>query len=456
MIHVAIIGAGPAGLFAAYEFQNLGASVHVFERGPKAENRFCPDYRCHICPFQDNCAILCGEGGAGGYSDGKLTLSSGRGIQAGADELGLGNYKMALANVGDICEAFGDMPISENLTTVPRPALLDGSPFEFESFPLRLYGTKGIRILFSRMRSHLERLGAVFHFNSEVNALYPGANHRAVIHYIDRSEAASTELIKDVYDHVVLAAGSYSNTFSEMIAEAYNVKLSDDGAAGIGIRLEAEDKFLAPMIAEFYDFKLYLTHPSPSGDIHYRSFCVNRSGTIVNEKHNSLVSVNGRSTDNPTGRSNLAIIAKINNGKRLVRNLAKLMNQVGHGLPLVQFGWEFLRDFIDDNHDRSGLINARNNSTYGDIVSILPLEIANGFRTYLTELEQIMPMSVWDKNSLIYAPEIKYHMPSWPLGEGFVVEGCPGLQVIGNSAGYTDSISTAAVMGLVAARHIMA
>jgi len=78
-----------------------------------------------------------------------------------------------------------------------------------------------------------------------------------------------------------------------------------------------------------------------------------------------------------------------------------------------------------------------------------------GFREYMNELEKIMPGSVSDKNSLLYAPEIKYHMSRWPVGEGFQVDGVPDLYIIGNAAGYTDSISTAGVMGLVAAEHIL-
>lgn len=451
-MEVAVIGAGPAGLFAAYEYARFGAHVTVYDRGFDLRHRKCPDVHCPTCFFNTNCGILCGEGGAGGYSDGKLTLSTGRGVQTG-NELNFAQYEKELQDVATICETFGPKP--QIWPPIERPDLLKNSAFEFESFPLVFYGTGGIRQMFHSMITHMKKImGVTFIWQADIQEVVeiPSEDGQTmVIMGITPEDGYSSQF----YDYVVLASGSHDTTLIRKIAVDNEVTLDHGGPAGVGIRLEAHDFLLAPIMSKFYDFKLYLESPLFGELIQYRSFCVNKGGAIVNEQHlgpdGPIVSINGRAEIEPTGRSNLAILAKVPSGKAYVRSLAVAINKAGAGLPVYQSAKSFLghRAFTGEAVSEF----ARQNASHRDLASILPGDLTRGFQKYIVELDRILPGLLEGPDTLIYAPEIKYHMPRWPLGAGFTVKGVPGLQVIGNAAGYTDSISTAATMGLVAARH---
>ncbi len=447
----AIVGAGPAGLFCAYEMARGGIEVTVFDRGSSVDRRFCPDKDCTSCPFIDNCSILCGEGGAGGYSDGKVTLSTTRGVQA-SNVLDFKRFENEIHDVEQICLKFG--PESQYFEPVKRPDFLEGSKFQFESYPLRFYGTTGIRELMHNLRIETqEKYGVQFCFNTEVDEVYY-LNEETPTTIISGIEGGTRT--SDFFDFTVLANGSYDKHFMRSLARTNGISLSEKGPAGFGIRLETDSNVLEPMMAAFYDFKLFTEHPFQGGTVQYRSFCVNRGGKIVNEcRPQSLVSINGRSEWRDTGRSNLAIMSRIGNGKLMVRELAESIDVMGLGLPIYQSALNFVRYNSERETEWSSIPHKlpRRNANKGNIARLLPPELFQGFREYLLELEKIMPGSVTSDSSIIYAPEIKYHMPRWPLAEGFTIENIPLLQVIGNAAGYTDSISTAAVMGLVAARY---
>lgn len=450
---VAVIGCGPAGLFCAYELARLGAQVTVFEKGPILRRRHCPDHNCTSCPLGETCAILCGEGGAGGYSDGKVTLSTGRGVQLG-NELDFQRYVQEINDVDRICRYFGGD--GQYFQPVSRPAFLDGTKFKFESYPLRFYTTDGIRALMHDMRIHLETKYRVqFLFQTDIVEIFNlktgDDDHDTPVAIVVGDEGVKGRT-SDFYDRAVIASGSHNRELMRQVAQENAITLDYSGPAGIGLRLEAPTEVLEPLMAAFYDFKLYLHHDFMGVPVQYRSFCVNRNGSIVNEHRQGITSINGRSETVSTGRSNLAIMTKIPNGKDLVRNTAALINQAGGGLPVYQRSTEFcgLGRPTKQPHPK-----ARENANPGCLTSIMDPNLLRGFQEYILELEKVVPGAATDPDSLVYAPEIKYHMPRWPLEDGFRVRGAETIYVIGNAAGYTDSISTAAVMGLVAARDIV-
>jgi len=447
---IAVIGAGPAGLFAAYELATKSNhSVYLFDRGPEIGKRVCPDWDCVQCPYRDNCAILCGEGGAGGYSDGKLTLSVGRGIQM-SDELQFERFQKELDYVDSICVKFG--PPSVYYKPIDCPGFVS-TKFGFESYPLRFFGTNGIRQMISSMHGAMLGMNVKFNYNRSVKKIKVAKDYV----WVD-SVVGPESVLTEPFDRVIIATGSYDNTFMRKTAILNGIPLNEIGPAGLGIRLEAKDEFLEPLMSEFYDFKLYLNSRFLGKPIQYRSFCVNRGGKITNEvRPGGLVSINGRSEQPPTGRSNLAIMSRIEDGKELVREIAMNLNIAGKHRPVSQsvpffFGGSKLK-YTDSQ--RQHLKKLRHNATPANLAAHLPTELLQGFREYLTELDKMLPGLLEDANTVIYGPEIKYHMPRWQLQNGFEVSAAPKLQVIGNAAGYTDSISTAATMGIVAARHLI-
>jgi uncharacterized FAD-dependent dehydrogenase len=444
-MRIAIVGAGPAGLFTAF---GIGPSheVHVFEQGEPLERRVC-DYEvnldsCTSCRARKRCACVCGEGGSGGWSDGKLTLSLGRGVQS-ENVFPKKPFEEKLAKVDEIMREFGGD--GTFYPPVERPDFLSASPFKFDSYPLRYFGTMGIRCAFRKMVGFLESLGVSFHWRTTIASLP---------HRTDTGWAVGLEPAAQ-FDKVVIATGLFEPRQLHQWATQCHVALKT-GPAGIGIRLEADNKYLRPMLDVFYDFKLSLDAPLQyhvPDRLNLRSFCVNGDGLVVNEAHPRFVTVNGRAGGSPTGRSNLAIIAKIAKGadpKAMVESWASTVWALNHGLPAEQSASEFL----ERSAPRLPFSGTNGNSNRGQLQFMWPEILVEAFRGYLEELEAIMPGCVLDQRSVIYAPEVKYHGYTWPLTVGYEVEGVLGLHVVGNAAGYTDSLSTAAVMGLVCGESI--
>lgn len=460
---VAIIGAGPAGMFAAYELsKRKDVVVDLFERGSKVMERVCPNRDCTKCGFRENCSILCGEGGAGGFSDGKITLSPNRGVNL-KDELGFKHLMPEMKEISEIYRSFYDA--WEFYDGGPElPSLLEKAAVEYESYPLLFLGTEGIRKVFGRMRTSMEETGKVhFHFNNEVidiRAQFEKEQPRMVVY--TRGASQYTRNVHGMYDHVILATGSLNYLWIYRLAEQLGASLDNSGAAGIGIRLDVGKAYLAPLIEAFYDFKMYIPFTVNQQPVPFRSFCVNQDGEITNcaQPNSDIISVNGRSALSLTGRSNLCILARIPGGREYVLNTARSINKATGGLPAVQKAKRFIRASMSLNTNEIAYfteeqIAFNQNRMPLDIAATLPYDLYCGFRQYLLKLDDALGKSLMvEDDAYIYAPEIKYHMPRWELTHDFKVERVPWLSVIGNVAGYTESISTASVMGLVAARGV--
>jgi uncharacterized FAD-dependent dehydrogenase len=291
---VGIIGAGPAGLFCAHKLLSHGIGVTMFEAGPPIEQRICPAVSCVDCK---RCMVLEGDGGAGGLSDGKNTYSITRGTQlesvfdaeghqAKFDEID--NLMVRFAGEGVWCEA-----IAPNLSQV--------SPLNFVSYPLRHVGSDGIRKFVIGMMSDLKRMG-LLRIQDKASLLVEGRKAVGV--------GRTSGSIHDCY-RVVLASGLQGIPDVEQIMRDLNVPMGR-GPAGFGIRLETDAEILEPLHKWFYDYKII--YEDPETGLTLRSFCCNRKGYVINERHTDLgiVNVNGHSfLGYQTQSSNLAIIAKV-------------------------------------------------------------------------------------------------------------------------------------------------
>lgn len=226
------------------------------------------------------------------------------------------------------------------------------------------------------------------------------------------------------------------------------------GPADIGIRLETSAAALEPFIGEFYDFKV--THTSPMG-VDVRSFCVNGNGFIVNEYHRSLGirGVNGHSfLDRRSGLSNLALMATVDQSftpdpKAYVRQVAQKINASADGYPVRQP----LAAFIPDASLGSPLgIQASNPKTRpGRLDQLLEPTLIEAFTSYIRALGTVLP-PVLSPDTMIYAPEIKYYNYRVPVD--WESRDITGLFVVGNAAGYTASLSAAALTGMIAGQAI--
>lgn len=443
---VAIIGSGPAGLFCADRLASQH-DVTIFETGLPIGDRVCPENRCKTCKI---CHVLEGEGGAGGLSDGKNTYSITRGTQM--ESIFQDEDSQWLKYIDQYMVRFGGEGVWYNPLT-EQPPEFEGSPLQFDSYPLRHIGSDGIRRFVRHFVFDLRRRGVEIITNMRAQPLLEDDNSAVRGVEVDNDNHLFT------FDQVVIAAGLQGIPWIEQFMIDARSPLGS-GPAGFGIRLEFNAEITKPLHDQFYDYKIIYEHPG-SGLI-LRSFCCNQFGLVINEDHNSMgvINVNGHSFLEPSLRtksSNMALIAKIPEGFRdpqaFVRNIARLINHRAGGSayqPLI----EFMKD--DDElpeFDHKFMTNPQ--SMWADISKIIGQynpSLLQSFRKYIIELNKIVDIII--PTSVVYAPEIKYYGRRVNVDNNWKSKDIERLYVIGSGSGHIDSFVAAALSGIVAAENI--
>ena len=283
---VLIIGSGPAGLFCAGRLREAGAgNILVIEQGKAMRRRTCPDSA--LCDCRP-CDVLEGEGGAGSFSDGKITLSATRGTHG--EELFTPQQASLLGRVEQIIRQFApavaDYPPVENLAALRGH---EDTGLAFSSYPLIHLGSDGIRDFGRAYAAHLEQAGVRIATGTQATELLADDGQVAGVVVRDRHSRASTVIPAS---RVVAACGLAGAAWLEEQLRQAGVQLQT-GPADFGIRLETTAAALSTFTGEFYDFKL-ARHADGIG---LRSFCVNGDGFIAAEYHRGLGirGVNGHS-----------------------------------------------------------------------------------------------------------------------------------------------------------------
>jgi uncharacterized FAD-dependent dehydrogenase len=324
----------------------------------------------------------------------------------------------------------------------------------FESYPLLHVGSDGVRQFGLRYSADLQARGVVVLTGVEALEL-TFADRRAtgavLRDFRDRS------LLSIRAPSVIVASGLMGTRWLEGQLRAQGVGLRT-GPADIGIRLETTAEALEPFISEFYDFKI--AHCAQDG-MAVRSFCVNGNGFVVNEYHRPLGirGVNGHSfLGRRSGLSNLAILATVTerftpDPKAYVRKVARRVNDGAGGYPARQKLAAFLPDAA--RGPALGLSASNPKTRDAPLHDLLPRPIHEAFAGYLRTLGAVLP-PLLAPDAVVYAPEIKYYNYRVPIDHRtWESTDLRGLFVVGNAAGYTASLSAAALTGIIAARTIV-
>lgn len=458
---VAVVGAGPAGLFAAYELVENGVrNVVIIDAGKNLRSRYCPLLRAHssrelglVCAGCRPCNILQGVGGAGLFSSGAINLHP----QVGGDlAVLLRSYSRAEEMIGyldSILRKFGagddtlKVPNSDLAKDWERRAAKAGA--KLIAPPQRRLGTEKSIELSERILEYLIKSGVKLVTETYVSDIeHSGSGFRLV------TSRGDIEALK-----VILAPGRSGAAWFSEISRKLGIA-TVPGPLDIGVRLEVPDYVMDPLVSVVDDPKIIMY--TRTYDDKVRTFCVNPRGFVVTERYNGYVAVNGMSyRDIKSRNTNLALLVTVQLTDPLEdtveygRQIAMTATKLGGGKPLIQRLGDLMsgRRSTWSRIDRSSVEPTLKDVTPGDIGMALPYRVVKDITEAVERLDDMLPGLASPQN-LVYAPEIKFYSVRAVVDE-WMLTSVEGLFVSGDGVGLSRGINGAAITGILAARGVI-
>jgi len=450
---VIIVGAGPAGIFAALELsKHEGLNILMLEKGPDIEKRHCPARELGKgCAHCNPCMLLCGWGGAGAFSDGKLTLSPAVGGWL-TDLLSEEEVSELIQRVDETFVRFGATgPIygtnTDEIEGLEKRAALAG--LRFISVPIRHMGTGRSGEVMRAMRDELLSRGVEVRTRAKVEMiLVDNGRARGV-------ETADGEVIEGEY--VVVAPGREGADWLKEVAQRLGLSLTRN-PVDIGVRVEVPAEVLAPLTDIVYEPKLH--YYSRAFDDKVRTFCMCPYGEVVAEWAGDVMTVNGHSyADRRTPNTNFAILVSktftepFKEPIRYGKYIASLANLLSGGIIVQRLGdLRQGRRSTKERLARSIVKPTLREATPGDLNLVLPYRYVVNILEMLEALDKIAP-GVNSRHTLLYGVEVKYYSSRLKLSKSLETE-VENLFAAGDGAGITRSLVQASASGLVVAREI--
>lgn len=449
---VVIVGSGPAGIFAALELVRTGRRrILILEKGPPLEERSCPERATGTCIHCTPCRVTAGWGGAGAFSDGKLTLTTEVGGWL-AEYVGRDELARLIDYVDGIYLEFGG-PLEvhgtneDKVKDLSRRATMAG----LHLIPMRVrhLGTDRSFDILRLMRDHLEGHGVEIRTRSRVSRLVvEDGTVRGV-------RLASGDEIRAAY--VILAPGREGSDWLAGEAERLGIETMAN-AVDIGVRVEVPAAVLAPITEELYEAKLI--YYSKSFEDQVRTFCVCPSGVVAPEITDDITTVNGHSyAEKKTENSNFALLvstAFTEPFKRPIdygKYIARLANLLGNGIIIQRLGdLRMGRRSTPERIARSVVDPTYAEATPGDLSFVLPYRYVSDILEMLEALDRLAP-GVAAAGTLLYGVEAKFYSMRIKLTPELETE-IEHLYTIGDGAGITRGLIQSSVSGVIAARTI--
>ena len=448
-VDVLIIGAGPAGLFAAHELsKNSKFSVTVIDWGQDIRKRICPAVETGTCIGCKPCHIMCGLGGAGGMSSGTLNLRYDIGGDLSKLTKSVSKAEKLVKEVDDIFVEHGAPKKvhgtgSNEVEELTRRAAAAGVRF----IPIlqRNIGSEYLPDVINSFRNKLEKQGVKFVLNSKVE-------------HIGKGEVVIKG--KRIHAKYILAAPGRvgADWFAEQ-ARDLGVKLTH-GPIDIGVRVEVPAVVYEPVVKVNRDPKFHIR--TKTFDDFVRTFCTNPMGWVMEERYDGHVGVNGHSLHaKKSQNTNFALLVHIELTQPVTdttaygQSIAYLATTIGGGRPLLQRLGDLRsgRRSTWERVERGHVVPTLRSVTPGDISMALPGRIVTGLNEGLGRLDEVAP-GVASDSTLLYAPEVKFYAMQITVNENMETN-VPNLFVAGDGAGLSRGIVTAAATGLLAARGII-
>ena len=451
---VVIIGAGPGGIFSAYEFANKrpDLKIVVFEAGNTLEKRKCPidGKKIKSCIKCKTCGIMNGFGGAGAFSDGKYNITNDFG--------------------GTLYEHIGKEKAIELMQYV------DGINVSHGGENTKMYSTAGSSLKKVCMQNKLQLLEAsVRHLGTDINYVVLENIYDELKDKIDfrfntpvvklevaeeggyRVFFSEEEYVESRY--VIASVGRSGSSWMEHVCRELNIPTLSN-RVDIGVRVELPAVIFSHLTDELYESKI--VYRTEKFEDRVRTFCMNPYGSVVNENTNGIVTVNGHSFEDPskrTANTNFALLVskhfsepfKDSNGYG--ESIARLSNMLGGGVIVQRFGDLERGRRTNAKRIQEGTVRPTLDATPGDLSLVLPKRILDDITEMLSALDKIAPGTAND-DPLLYGVEVKFYNMEVKLDENLETQ-YKGLYIIGDGSGVTHSLSHASASGVYVAGKII-
>ena len=448
---VIIIGAGPGGIFSAYELNKLdtGLKIAVFEAGNPLNKRQCPidGKKIKSCINCTSCSIMSGFGGAGAFSDGKYNITNDFG--------------------GTLYEYIGKQRALELMEYV------DTINMSFGGAGTKLYSTAGSKFKKLCLQNDLHLLDAsVRHLGTDVNyiVLENLYNHlKDRVDFFFNTPVDSVSVLDDGYEALcgdnryqgskcIISVGRSGSKWMEKACKELQIP-TQSNRVDLGVRVELPAEVFAHLTDELYESKI-VYRTQKYGD-RVRTFCMNPKGEVVSENVGGIITVNGHSYEDPakqTGNTNFALLVSkhfsepFKDSTGYAESIARLSNMLGGGVMVQRFGDLIRGQRSTPKRIEESFTLPTMNATPGDLSLVLPKRLLDGIIEMIYALDKIAPGTAND-DTLLYGVEVKFYNMEVSVDD--TLQTChKGLYIIGDGSGITHSLSHASASGVHVARSI--
>ena len=448
---VLIIGAGPGGIYSAYELTQRcpEKKVAVIEAGHALSRRHCPidGEKVKTCIGCKTCSIMSGFGGAGAFSDGKYNITNDFG--------------------GTLFEYIGKRQALELMRYV------DEINMRYGGAGTKLYTTAGTQFKKACIQHDLHLLDAsVRHLGTDINYVVLENLYNYLKDKVDfffDTPVEKVEIVDGGYEVVtaketftcekcIISVGRSGSKWMEQVCRELDIPTKSN-RVDIGVRVELPAEVFAPITDELYESKIVYKTEKYQDKV--RTFCMNPKGAVVNENTNGIITVNGHSYEDPakqTENTNFALLVakhfsepfKDSNGYG--ESIARLSNMLGGGVIVQRFGDLIRGRRSTPNRIEESFVTPTLNATPGDLSLVLPKRILDGIIEMIYALDKVAPGTAND-DTLLYGVEVKFYNMEVEVDEKLQSR-YPGLYIIGDGSGITHSLSHASASGIHVARDI--
>ena len=448
---VIIIGAGPGGIFAAYELvkENCNTKIAVFEAGHELSKRKCPidGDKVKSCIKCANCSIMSGFGGAGAFSDGKYNITNDFG--------------------GTLFEYIGKSKAIELMNYV------DDINMQFGGEGTKMYSTAGTQFDKICLQNKLKLLNAsVRHLGTDVNYVVLENLYNELKDKVDFYFDTAVEKVEKTEDgykiisngqayesqNCIISVGRIGSKWMQTVCKDLEIPTKSN-RVDLGVRVELPAVIFSHLTDELYESKI--VYRTEKFEDLVRTFCMNPHGAVVNENTNGIITVNGHSYEDPskhTENTNFALlVAKhfsepFKDSNEYGESIARLSNMLGGGVIVQRFGDLVRGRRSTVNRIEEGLVRPTLAATPGDLSLVLPKRILDGIIEMIYALDKIAPGTAND-DTLLYGVEVKFYNMEVEVDENLECRH-KGLYIIGDGSGVTHSLSHASASGVHVARKI--